>query len=104
MLRSVNGGRTVHLAGLAPTGGVGGVIAAPPRRPAVITLATEFFLDRSADGGKTWTTKYHNTGGAPWNSLSYASRTAGWAEFDAPARQRAPADDGRRPTWHQVRF
>ena len=104
VLRSVNGGRTAHLAGLAPTGGSGGVLALPPRRPRVITLGTEFFLDRSADGGKTWTTKYHDTGGAPWNYLSYLSRTAGWAEFGSPPNSGLlrTTDAGR--TWHQVRF
>jgi hypothetical protein len=33
MLRSVNGGRTTHLAVTAPTSGPGGVIAVPPGRP-----------------------------------------------------------------------
>ena len=104
VLRSVNGGRTAHLAGLAPTGGSGGVIALPPRRPRVITLGTEFSLDRSADGGKTWTTTYQNTGGAPWNSLSYASRTAGWAEFGSPPDSGLLRTTDAGVTWHQVRF
>ncbi len=104
VLRSVNGGRTAHLAGLAPTGGSGGVLALPPRRPRVITLGTEFFLDRSADGGKTWTTTYQNTGGSPWNSLFYASRTAGWAEFGAPPNSGLLRTTNAGRTWHQVRF
>jgi YVTN family beta-propeller protein len=104
VLRSVNGGRTAHLAGTAPTGGSGGVIALPPRRPRVITLGTEFFLDRSADGGKTWTTKYHDTGGAPWNYLSYLSRTAGWAEFGSPPGSGILRTTNAGLTWHQVRF
>lgn len=105
VLRSVNGGKTEHLAGTAPTGGVGGVIAAPPRRPAVITLASEYSLDRSADGGKTWSAKYVGIGGgAPWNSLSYVSRTVGWAEVGEPPYSGLlrTRDAGR--TWHQVRF
>ncbi len=104
VLRSVNGGRTARLAGTAPTPGPGGVIAVPPRRPGVITLGTQYFLDRSADGGKTWTATYHDTGGAPWNYLSYLSRTAGWAEFGSPPNGGLlrTTDAGR--TWHQVRF
>src|ERR1019366_8543854 len=87
-----------------PVGGPGGVIALPPRRPRVITLGTEFSLDRSADGGKTWTTTYQNTGGAPWSSLSYASRTAGWAEFGSPPDSGLLRTTDAGVTWHQVRF
>ncbi len=104
VLRSVNGGKTARLAGAAPTSGPGGVIALPPRRPQVITLGTEYFLDRSADGGKTWTTKYHNTGGAPWNSMSYLSQTAGWAEFGSPPDSGLLQTTDAGVTWGQVRF
>ena len=105
VLFSANGGRTEHLAGSAPTSGVGGVIAVPPRRPRVITLAAEYSIDRSADGGKTWSAKYVGIGGgAPWNSLAYVSRTAGWAEVGSPPYSGLlrTTDAGR--TWHQVRF
>jgi len=64
VLLSVNGGKTEHLTGPAPLAGVGGVIAVPPRRRAVITLAAEYFLYRSADGGKTWKTVLFYSGGA----------------------------------------
>jgi photosystem II stability/assembly factor-like uncharacterized protein len=104
ILRSVNGGKTVHLAGPAPLGGFGGVIATPPHRPGVITLATEYFLDRSANGGKTWTTKYYDSGGAPWNSLSYVSGTAGWAEFGVPPYGGLLRTMDAGLTWHKVGF
>ena len=104
VLNSGNGGRAVHLAGPAPLGGVGGMIAVPPRRPKVITLATEYFLDRSAHGGKTWTTRYYPTGGAPWNSLSYVSGTAGWAEFGVPPGSGLLRTTDAGITWHQVSF
>ena len=79
--RSADSGRTVHLAGRAPFDGDEGVIAVPPSRSAVITLATSSFsswLDRSADGGKTWKQVGYADGGAGWSSLSYVSRTVGW--------------------------
>ncbi len=104
VLRSVNGGKTARLAGTAPASGSGGLIAVPPGRPQVITLGTAFFLDRSADGGKTWTAKYHNTGGAPWNSLSYLSQTAGWAEFGSPPDSGLLRTTDAGVTWGQVRF
>jgi hypothetical protein len=63
VLLSANGGRTEHLAGQArierDVNGRGGAIAVPPGRVNLITIAVYFagpsFLDRSADGGKTWT-------------------------------------------------
>ncbi len=104
VLRSVDGGRTTHLAGMPPTSDPGGVIALPPRRPQVITLGTEFRLDRSGDGGKTWTARAANTGGAPWNSLSYLSRTAGWAEFGSAPYGGLLRTTNAGVTWHQVSF
>lgn len=110
VLSSVNGGRTVHLAGPAPLRGVGGVIAVPPHRANVITLATasaDNFLDRSANGGKSWTGVTYPTGGGPWSSLSYVSRTVGWIVLLQPGRGSLnqllrTTDAGL--TWHPVRF
>ena len=104
VLRSVNGGRTTHLAGTPPVSGPGGVIALPPRRPGVITLASEFFLDRSGDGGKTWTAKAADPGGASWNYLSYLSRTAGWAEYGSAPDGWLLRTTNAGVTWHQVSF
>jgi len=70
----------------------------------VITLGTEFRLDRSADSGKIWTETAASTGGAPWNSLSYLSRTAGWAEFGSPPNSGLLRTTDGGVTWHQVRF
>jgi photosystem II stability/assembly factor-like uncharacterized protein len=110
VLRSADGGKTVHLAGQAPFGGSGGVIAVPPHRSKVITLATAggaSMLDRSADGGKTWTTVTYPNGGMPWSSLSYVTRAVGWVVADGPLQVSAnrllrTANAGR--GWHTIRF
>lgn len=82
IMSSTDGGKTSHLAGRqAPVFG-DGVIAVPPQRPGVITFATSpgvpAYLDRSGDGGKTWTQVEYPSGGT-WQSVSYVSRTVGWA-------------------------
>jgi photosystem II stability/assembly factor-like uncharacterized protein len=80
----------VHLVGQAPFDGTGSqLIAVPPSRGNVITLATTSgatWLDRSADGGKTWVVKEvkGSSGGAPLNSLSYVSTTVGWVVLGQP--------------------
>jgi hypothetical protein len=83
VMSSTDGGKTSHLAGgQAPVVGDGGLIAVPPQRPDVITFATSPgagpSLYRSGDGGKTWTQAVVPPGGT-WQSLSYVSRTVGWA-------------------------
>jgi hypothetical protein len=107
VLRSVNGGRTEHLVGPAPLGGVGGVIAVPPHRSKVITLADEYFVYRSADGGKTWKTVLVNLSGGSWMSLSFVSKTAGWAVQNGtstgPGHQLLRTSNAG-ATWHRVRF
>jgi YVTN family beta-propeller protein len=105
VLASVNGGKTIRLAGIAPIQGFGGVIAVPPRSRTVITLGTESSLARSADGGRTWKHTYVDNGGEPWNYLAYPSQTTGWAEYGKAEYGAAlwkTTDTGR--TWHQVRF
>jgi photosystem II stability/assembly factor-like uncharacterized protein len=106
LLGSANGGRTSHLIRSLPLGGDGGVIAVPPGRPRVITLGTEYYLDSSADGGKTWTRKLVTAGGgAPWNSLAYLTRAVGWAEVGTPPTFNGllhTTNAGR--TWRPIRF
>ena len=106
LLGSSNGGRTIHLIRSLQLGGDTGVIAVPPGRPELITLGTEYYLDTSANGGKTWTMlSVPAGGGAPWNSLSYLSPTAGWAEVGQPPGYDAlfrTTNAGR--TWHRIRF
>jgi photosystem II stability/assembly factor-like uncharacterized protein len=112
VLSSASGGRAVHLAGRAPSGGSGAIIAVPPHRAKVITLAAESgasFLDRSADGGRTWTqmTVPGSAGGPLLSSLSYVSRKTGWAVLGEPGqgsqnRLLRTSDAGR--TWHQASF
>lgn len=90
VVSSANGGRTVHLAGQAPPAGAGGVIAVPPSRSNVVTLATASgasWLDRSGNGGKTWVVEEVKDfgGGPPLNSLSYVSPTVGWVVLGQPS-------------------
>ena len=101
VLRSADGGKTEHLAGPAPQGGVGGVIAVP-RGSAVITLAAEYFLYRSADGGKTWKTVLFYDGGATWSSLSYVSGTVGSVVVSSVQWLLRTTDAGL--TWHRIAF
>jgi YVTN family beta-propeller protein len=109
VLESADGGQSVHLTGQAPPGGDPSAIAVPPGRASVITLAAASgasFLDRSANGGKTWTELTVTGGGWPWNSLSYVSRTVGWVVLGGPgsgdSRLLRTSDAGR--TWHQVGY
>jgi photosystem II stability/assembly factor-like uncharacterized protein len=109
VLTSSDGGKRVQLAGHAPLGGGTDGIAVPPHHARVITLAAvsgASFLDRSADGGKTWTEVTY-PGGAPWNSLSYLSRTTGWIVLGRPGLGSVnqlwrTSDAGR--TWNPVAF
>ena len=109
VLTSSDGGRTVRLAGHAPFGGGTDGIAVPPRHARVITLAAvsgASFLDRSADGGQTWTEVTYPLLGA-WSSLSYVSRTVGWVVSGQPGLGSGnqlwrTSDAGR--TWHPASF
>ena len=64
VLVSTDGGRTVHLAGSAPVAGIPQAFASPPGDPAVMTIAAgratssgTYWIYRSANGGRTWTTQ-----------------------------------------------
>ncbi len=81
VLASFNGGRTFREAGQAPTGGVGGILAMPPYRPQLMTLATSSgasFLDRSVNGGRTWQQVTYSDGGLGWRELAYVSAITGY--------------------------
>ena len=91
----------------------------PPSRSNVVTLATTSgasWLDRSANGGKTWVVEEvkDSGGGPPLNSLSYVSPTVGWVVLGQPARpigrsltgycgHRTPASPGARSASEQGR-
>ena len=92
----MNGGRTTQLAGTIPLGGEVGGFAAPPGRPEVITLATEFTLDGSANGGKTWTRDLFAPAGSSWSPVSYLSPDVGWTRGRPAHVRAAPADNRRR--------
>ena len=104
LLVSVNGGRTTQLAGTIPVGGEVGGFAAPPGRPAVITLATEFTLDRSANGGKTWTRDLFAPAGTSWSPVSYLSPDVGWAVAVQPTSGQLLRTTDAGATWHTVSF
>lgn len=82
---SANGGRTFRLVGkpsqVPETGQVYG-LAMPPGSPKVITLnaaSGASYLDQSANGGRTWTTKNaYFDGGLGFNDLAYASAATGY--------------------------
>jgi photosystem II stability/assembly factor-like uncharacterized protein len=109
VLTSSDGGQIVHLAGHPPLGGGTDGIAVPPHHARVITLAAvsgASFLDRSADGGKTWTEVTYPLHGY-WSSLSYVSRTAGWIVVGQPGLGSGnqlwrTSDAGR--SWHPASF
>jgi photosystem II stability/assembly factor-like uncharacterized protein len=112
VLTSSDGGQIVHLAGQAPSAGDAVGIAVPPGRPQVITLAANSgasFLDRSADGGKTWTElQIPGTGGGPGlSSLSYPSPAVGWVVVGNPGEGSEnwllrTSDAGL--SWHKISF
>ena len=82
---------------------IAGAIAVPPRASAVITLAAEYFLYRSADGGKTWKTVLFYGGGATWSSLSYVSGTVGSVVVSSGGQWLLRTTDAGL-TWHQIGF
>ena len=102
LLSSVNGGRTTRLVETIPLGGEVAGFAAPLGRPEVITLATEFTLDRSANGAKTWTREILVSGGTSWSPVSYVSRNVGWAVAVQPGQLLRTTDAGA--SWHTVSF
>lgn len=102
VLASSDGGKTASLAGRPPTLGVGGVIAVPPRRPGLITLATEYAVDHSADGGKTWKQVLFNGGGASLTSVAFVSATVGWAVEPGGAKSRLMRTTNAGATWQPV--
>jgi hypothetical protein len=112
VLTSSNGGKTIHLAGPAPAEGDPMGIAVPPSRANVITLAAASgasFLDRSANGGKTWVAKtVSGSAGGPFlSSLSYVSRTVGWVVLGEPGLggpDRLLRTTNAGITWHNVGF
>jgi photosystem II stability/assembly factor-like uncharacterized protein len=113
VLRSVNGGKTEHLTGYAPVGGdvygSNGVFAVPPHRASVVTIAVVTpgpdYLDRSANGGKTWAqiTVPGTGGGVFVGSLCYVSRTAGFVVAEGLVHQLLRTSDAG-IAWHPVSF
>ncbi len=102
LLASANGGKTTHLTGRPPTLGIGGVIAVPPHRPGQITLATEYAVDHSASGGKTWKQVLFNGGGDSLTSLAFVTKTVGWAVEPQGTNSRLMRTTNAGATWHQV--
>jgi YVTN family beta-propeller protein len=113
VLLSSNGGRTVHLAGPAPALGIPQGFASPPGDPSVLTIAAggtgsdrKYWLYRSANGGKTWTTVTISSDPKfSFRSLTYTTRTSGWIVLgngfpSADNTLLHTTDAGR--TWHKA--
>ena len=96
----MNGGRTMHVVGPARSGATAGGIAVPPGRPEVITLTTAVYLDRSADGGKTWKTVSSMAAGRPGARCPTRART--WAGLSSAAYSALLRTTNAGATWHQV--
>jgi len=87
---SANGGRTFHEAGQPSEAGEVYQLAMVPGNPKVLTLQAASgatFLDRSANGGKTWAQAEYFDGGTGMRDLAYVSATTGYTVHvsDSPA-------------------
>ena len=112
LLTSSDGGKTTLFVGEPAPLGLHSVIATPPGQPAIITILSwsdENFMYRSVTGGRTWRDLNQlDTGGLPWNSLSYVSASTGWvvlgglAEAAGYPRLLKTINSGH--TWRAVRF
>jgi hypothetical protein len=87
---STNGGRTFHEVGQPSEAGQVYQLAVVPGNPKVLTLEAASgatFLDRSVNGGKTWTQAEYFDGGTGMRDLAYVSATTGYTVHvsDSPA-------------------
>ena len=87
---SSNGGRTFHEVGQPSETGEVYQLAMVPGNPKVLTLEAASgatFLDRSANGGKTWTQAEYFDGGTGMRDLAYVSAITGYTVHvsDSPA-------------------
>jgi photosystem II stability/assembly factor-like uncharacterized protein len=87
---STNGGRTFHLQGKPSQAGQVYQLAMVPGNPKLLTLEAASgatFLDRSVNGGKTWTQSEYFDGGTGMRDLAYVSATTGYTVHvsDSPA-------------------
>jgi photosystem II stability/assembly factor-like uncharacterized protein len=87
---SSNGGRTFHEVGQPSEAGQVYQLAMVPGNPKVLTLEAASgatFLDRSVNGGKTWTQATFDDGGTGLRDLLYVSATTGYTVHvsDSPA-------------------
>jgi photosystem II stability/assembly factor-like uncharacterized protein len=109
LLRSVNGGKTVHVIGPIPVAGEAAGFAAPPSRLKVITLTTQVALNRSANGGKTWKQVLSVPLPTSWSPLSYVNRNVSWVVSIQPSPSGRIHNQLLRTTdagasWHKIRF
>jgi photosystem II stability/assembly factor-like uncharacterized protein len=87
---STNGGKTFHEQGAPSEAGQVFQLAMVPGNPKVLTLEAASgatFLDRSVNGGKTWTQATYDDGGTGMRDLAYVSATTGYTVHvsDSPA-------------------
>jgi photosystem II stability/assembly factor-like uncharacterized protein len=87
---SANGGKTFREQGEPSEAGQVYQLAMAPGNPKVLTLEAASgatFLDRSVNGGKTWTQATYDDGGTGLRDLAYVSATTGYTVHvsDSPA-------------------
>ena len=87
---SANGGKTFREQGEPSQAGQVFQLAAVPGNPKVLTLEAASgatFLDRSVNGGQTWTQATFDDGGTGMRDLAYVSATTGYTVHvsDSPA-------------------
>jgi hypothetical protein len=87
---STNGGKSFHEQGEPSEAGQVYQLAMVPGNPKVLTLEAASgatFLDRSVNGGKTWTQATFDDGGTGLRDLAYVSATTGYTVHvsDSPA-------------------
>jgi photosystem II stability/assembly factor-like uncharacterized protein len=87
---STNGGATFHQRGKPSEAGEVSLLALLPGNPKVLTLIAvsgATFVDRSVNGGATWTQATYSDGGTGMRDLAYVSASTGYMVHvsDSPA-------------------
>jgi hypothetical protein len=94
---SSNGGRSGHVVGQLPLGGLAVSVAAPTAKVVLVTAVSGAgFVYRSTNGGATWATRTFADGGAGFYDFAFATASFGTTVEGAPVD--GPNDDRLRET------